>query len=48
MSSVADQPESVYFTHGEPAAADALRARIRRELCWPARVPEHLERVDLG
>lgn len=48
MSSVADQPESVYVTHGEPAAADTLRARIRRELHWPARVPEHLERVDLG
>jgi len=47
MGAVADPPESVYVTHGEWAAADTLRARIRRELDWPVRVPEHLERVDL-
>ena len=47
MGAVADPPESVYVTHGERAAADTLRARIRRELDWPVRVPEHLERVDL-
>jgi metallo-beta-lactamase family protein len=47
MGSVDHPPSSVYVVHGEPAAADALRARITRELGWPARVPEHLERVDL-
>ena len=40
-------PTRTYVTHGEPAAADALRARIKRELGWHARVPEHLERVPL-
>ncbi|MDF0514146.1 MBL fold metallo-hydrolase [Agromyces sp. H3Y2-19a] len=40
-------PEQVYVTHGEPAAADALRVRIERELGWPARVPEHGELVGL-
>ena len=40
-------PGTVYVTHGEPSAADTLRARITRELGWPARVPEHLESVRL-
>lgn len=40
-------PWQVYVTHGEPAAADTMRARITRELGWPARVPEYLERVPL-
>lgn len=41
----APPPKSVYVTHGEPAAADALRVRIERELHCVARVPEHLETV---
>lgn len=41
-------PGAVYVTHGEPSAADTLRARIARELGWPARVPEHPESVRLG
>ncbi len=32
-------PRHVYVTHGEPAAADALRCRIERELRWQASVP---------
>ncbi len=32
-------PRHVYVTHGEPAAADALRCRIERELHWHASVP---------
>lgn len=40
-------PETVYVTHGEPAAADALRLRVERELGWRARVPEHLEEIRL-
>ena len=47
MGAVDEPPRAVYVTHGEPAAADTLRARITRELGWPARVPEHMERVDL-
>ena len=41
-------PSAVYVTHGEPAAADTLRARITHELGWPARVPEHLETVRIA
>ena len=40
-------PARVYVTHGEPAAADTLRARIEHELGWHARVPEHLQQVDI-
>lgn len=40
-------PRQTYVVHGEPAAADALRHRIEEELGWPARVPEHGERVTL-
>lgn len=47
MGTVDVPPEMVYVTHGEPAAADALRARIKRELRWNARVPEHMESVPL-
>lgn len=44
----ADQaPHMTYITHGEPDASDALRRRIKRELGWNARVPEHLEAVPL-
>jgi metallo-beta-lactamase family protein len=40
-------PRRVFVTHGEPAAADALRLRIERELGWPATVPDWLQAVDL-
>jgi len=41
-------PRMTYVTHGEPEAADALRFRIDHELGWEVRVPEHLERIDIG
>ncbi|WP_353810214.1 MBL fold metallo-hydrolase RNA specificity domain-containing protein [Agromyces sp. SYSU T00194] len=47
MRATSAPPERVYVTHGEPAAADALRVRITRELGWSARVPEQGERVAL-
>ncbi len=40
-------PRHVYVTHGEPAAADALRCRIERELRWRASVPMLGESVAL-
>jgi metallo-beta-lactamase family protein len=40
-------PRKVFVTHGEPDAADALRARIEHELGWAAQFPEYLEEVDL-
>lgn len=47
MRTVERPPRQVYVTHGEPGAADTLRARITRELGWPARAPEHLETIAL-
>lgn len=41
------KPRIAYATHGDPDASDALRGRIKHELGWNARVPEHLERVAL-
>jgi metallo-beta-lactamase family protein len=40
-------PRTVFVTHGEPDAADALRKRIERELGWTAHVPDYLEQIDL-
>lgn len=40
-------PRMTYITHGEPVASDALRVRIKRELGWRARVPEHLEQISI-
>ncbi|WP_394730652.1 MBL fold metallo-hydrolase RNA specificity domain-containing protein [Altererythrobacter sp. GH1-8] len=40
-------PKMTYVTHGEPAAADALRFRIDHELGWNVRVPEHLESISI-
>ena len=47
MRTAPSAPRIVYLTHGEPDAADTLRGRVQRELGWRARVPEHLERVEL-
>jgi metallo-beta-lactamase family protein len=41
-------PRQTFVTHGEPAAADAMRQRIERELHWSCRVPYYLESVPLG
>ena len=34
-------PVRAFVTHGEPAAADAMRRRLRDELKWEAVVPDH-------
>jgi len=41
-------PRRVFVTHGEPAPADGMRARLKRELGWDCRVPDYLETVELG
>lgn len=41
-------PRKTFVTHGEPAASDALRIRIERELGWRADVPEYRETAVLG
>ena len=40
-------PHGVLVTHGEPAAADALRQRIERALNWEAHIPDYRESIDL-
>ncbi len=41
------KPRRTFITHGEPAAADALRRHIAETLAWDANVPEYLETVEL-
>jgi metallo-beta-lactamase family protein len=41
-------PRKTFITHGEPAAADALRHRIEEELGWTCRVPEYREVARLA
>ncbi|MEW6703310.1 MAG: MBL fold metallo-hydrolase [Pseudomonadota bacterium] len=41
-------PTQTFVTHGEPAAADAMRSRIEHELGWSCRVPDYLETVELS
>jgi metallo-beta-lactamase family protein len=48
MARTPSAPRVVYVTHGEPSASDTLRARIKRELGWPARVPERGDGIDLS
>ena len=40
-------PERCFVVHGEPAAADALRLRIKDELGWRVDVPEHGATFDV-
>jgi metallo-beta-lactamase family protein len=40
-------PRMTFVTHGEPAAADALRHRIEEELGWPCTVPDHGQKCEL-
>lgn len=42
-----DPPKQTFITHGEPAAADALRLSIEEKLKWQCTVPEYLERASL-
>jgi metallo-beta-lactamase family protein len=48
MRSFKWQPKVSFVTHGEPAAADALRQRIERELGWECEVPDYMESVNLA
>jgi metallo-beta-lactamase family protein len=43
----AKAPRTTFINHGEPAAADALRVRIERELGWQCHLPYFLEAIDL-
>ncbi|MDU6240233.1 MAG: MBL fold metallo-hydrolase [Bradyrhizobium sp.] len=41
-------PSMTFITHGEPAASNALRSRIERELGWSATVPAQMEVAALS
>lgn len=47
LRSAPRRPDRIFVTHGEPDAADGLRARINHELKWDAHVPDYLEKVEL-
>ncbi len=47
LRSAPQRPSVVYVVHGDPAASEALRGTIQRELKWNAVVPRHLEQVRL-
>ena len=47
LGTLSPAPKRVFITHGEPAAADALRQMIERKFKWECRVPYYLESVDL-
>ena len=38
-------PAQTFVVHGEPDAADTLRLRIKDQLGWSVRVPQHQETV---
>jgi metallo-beta-lactamase family protein len=40
LGSAPRPPRTVFITHGEPPAQEALAARIRTELGWTVRIPE--------
>lgn len=40
-------PRRTFIVHGEPAAQDALGARITAELRWEHHAPEHGERIEI-
>jgi len=39
-------PKQTFIVHGEPAAQDALGARIQAELGWAHKAPEHRETIQ--
>lgn len=47
MRTLRKPPRQTFVVHGEPDAADALRLRIKDQLGWSVRVPQHGENVEL-
>ncbi len=48
MRKLPHAPKKTFITHGEPAAADALRQRIEHTLRWNCHVPFYTEAVELS
>ncbi len=47
LSGFGRAPSMTYLVHGEPAAAEALKARIVAERGWPVHVARYKERVEI-
>jgi metallo-beta-lactamase family protein len=47
LSHLESPPRTAFITHGEPAAADALRLKIKDQIGWSCRIPEYLEKIAL-
>lgn len=48
LGNLESAPRQVFVTHGEPAAADALRQHIEERFGWSVRVPEYRERMTVA
>jgi metallo-beta-lactamase family protein len=48
LAACGSRARRVFLVHGEPAACDALRVRVRDELGLAAHVPDHLEAAELA
>ncbi len=47
LATASKPPEVVYIVHGDPPAAEALKAEIVRKLGWHAVISRHMEQVRL-
>jgi metallo-beta-lactamase family protein len=47
LSGFSRPPSMTHLVHGEPAALEALRARVQSELQWPVQVARYQARVEL-
>lgn len=47
LRSIPQPPQRTFVTHGEPAAADAMRRHIEETYHWRCEVPLYLETVEL-
>ena len=48
LKTAARPPETTFITHGDPAAADALRRQIEESLQWACSVPAYRDAVTLA
>lgn len=48
LHSIPEPPQRTFVTHGEPAAADAMRRHIEETYHWRCEVPVYLQAVELS
>ncbi|MFD1096295.1 MBL fold metallo-hydrolase RNA specificity domain-containing protein [Salegentibacter chungangensis] len=47
LKEIKNKPEKVFLVHGEPAASDFLRLKIKDTYSWPVHIPHLNETVEL-